>query len=119
MNVAIKLFDNTEIKGSFENYSAQAIADMLNDQKKVMVVIGSSVVQRQQVSRIVPERETLGNVEVRLNDGTTITAQVDNYIPQEIADLLNDDSRTMSALGDVVVQRYSVVRITPISEPTT
>ncbi|MGG3662107.1 hypothetical protein [Bacillus gobiensis] len=102
MDATIKLFDNNEIKDSFENYSAQALADMLNDQKKVMVVIGSSVVQRQQVARVVPDRGFEGNVEVRLNDGTTITAQVDNYIPQEIADLLNDDSRTMSALGDVL-----------------
>ncbi|MGG3573896.1 hypothetical protein ABES80_15680 [Bacillus gobiensis] len=49
-----------------------------------MVVIGSSVVQRQQVARVVPDRGFEGNVEVRLNDGSTITAQVDNYIPQEI-----------------------------------
>ncbi|MBP1083511.1 hypothetical protein ACFFJQ_06980 [Bacillus capparidis] len=117
MDVTIKLFDNNEIKDSFENYSVQALADMLNDQKKVVVVIGSSVVQRQQVARVVPEREAPGNVEVRLTDGTTITAQVDNYIPQEIADLLNDNSKSMSALGDIVLQRYSVMRITPKSEP--
>lgn len=109
MNATIKLFDNTVIEDVFENYSAQTIADMLNDQTKVMVVIGNSVVQRQQIARVVPDRGFEGNVEVRLNDGSTITAQVDNYIPQEIADLLNDDSRTMSALGDVVVQR--VIRL--------
>lgn len=34
MDATIKLFDNNEIKDSFENYSAQALADMLNDQKK-------------------------------------------------------------------------------------
>lgn len=53
-------------------------------------------------------------VEIKLNDGVIRNVNIDNYNAHAIAEDLNNPDKHMMAIGDVVVQRYSVVRIVPI-----
>lgn len=52
--------------------------------------------------------------EVKMNDGVLRDVTIEGYSAVELADELNNPDKNMIAIGDVVVQRYSVVRITPI-----
>ncbi|MBM7598106.1 hypothetical protein JOC34_000463 [Virgibacillus halotolerans] len=60
----------------------------------------------------------MAEVEVKMNDGIIKNLTIDNYDAEEIAERLNDSKHNMIALGSgsraVVVQRYSIVRITPV-----
>jgi len=60
----------------------------------------------------------MAKITVKMNDGTTQIVEVADYDAQEIADMLNDNQNNMCAIGTgasaVVVQRYSVVRVTPV-----
>lgn len=59
----------------------------------------------------------MGNkFEVKLNDGVIKNVIIEDYDARKIADELNNPDHNMIALGNVVVQRYSVIRITPIDE---
>lgn len=59
-------------------------------------------------------------ISIKMNDGSTQIVEVEDYNAQEIADMLNDSENNMCAIGTgdsaVVVQRYSVVRVTPTEE---
>lgn len=56
--------------------------------------------------------------EIKMNDGTIKNVIIENYDAEEIANELNNPDKNMIAIGTgsgaVVVQRYSVIRITPI-----
>lgn len=60
----------------------------------------------------------MGNkFEIKMNDGTIKNVIIDNYDAKTIAEELNSTDKNMIAIGSgesaVVVQRFSVVRITP------
>lgn len=54
-------------------------------------------------------------VNVKMNDGTILeNVEIEDYDASKIAEKLNDNSNNMVAIGEIVAQRYSIVRITPI-----
>lgn len=57
-------------------------------------------------------------IEVKMNDGLTFIATVDNYSASQLVEDLNDNAKQMIAIGDVIVQRYSVSWIKPFIEET-
>lgn len=54
--------------------------------------------------------------EIKMNDGVSIIVVIEGYSAEVIANELNDTEKNMLAIGNVVVQRYSVSRITPYIE---
>lgn len=55
-------------------------------------------------------------VTILLNDGTEFTSEMPNYNAVELAEILNNNSVTMMAMGDIVVHRQTIQRITPAKE---
>lgn len=54
--------------------------------------------------------------EIKMNDGVSIIVVIEGYNAEVLANELNDIEKNMLAIGNVVVQRYSVLRITPYIE---
>lgn len=52
-------------------------------------------------------------VDVKMNDGWIERVAVENYDAKVLEEELNDSSKNMVAIGNIVAQRYSVIRITP------
>jgi hypothetical protein len=55
-------------------------------------------------------------VSIRLNDNTEVKTEIADFDSKKIAEILNDDSSNMIALGDVVLHRSTVVRVIPLAE---
>lgn len=53
-------------------------------------------------------------VTIKSNDGTIRDVEIENYDPEEITKQLNDSSSNYVNIGDVILQRYSVIRINPV-----
>lgn len=54
-------------------------------------------------------------VEITMNDRTIKNIEIENYDPVQLAEELNSPNKNMIALGDCVLQRYSIIRIIPVS----
>lgn len=54
-------------------------------------------------------------VEITMNDRTIKNIEIENYDPVKLAEELNSPNKNMIALGDCVLQRYSIIRIIPMS----
>lgn len=54
-------------------------------------------------------------VEITMNDRTIKNIEIENYDPVQLAEELNSSNKNMIALGDCVLQRYSIIRIIPVS----
>ncbi|HEX5519570.1 MAG TPA: hypothetical protein VFX18_03935 [Candidatus Nitrosocosmicus sp.] len=55
-------------------------------------------------------------LEIRFNDQTSINVEVEDYNPLELVETLNDQRKQMIVLGDVILQKYSIIRISPVKE---
>ena len=53
-------------------------------------------------------------VEITMNDRTIKNIEIENYDPAALAEELNSSDKNMMALGDCVLQRYSIIRIVPV-----
>lgn len=57
-------------------------------------------------------------LEVKMNDGTKYLLDMEEYDAEDIAEKLNNRDKNMVALGSgkdsIVVQRYSVTRVSPV-----
>lgn len=53
----IRLNDGTKFYVEVENYDAEEMAERINDETKNMIVIGSAVVQRYSIVRVIPRDE--------------------------------------------------------------
>lgn len=53
-------------------------------------------------------------VEVTMNDRTIKNIEIENYDPVQLAEELNSSNKNMIALGNCVLQRYSIIRIIPV-----
>lgn len=53
---------------------------------------------------------------VRTNDGRETEVNVTDYDAAKIADLLNNATTNVVAIGDMVVQRSYVIGVRPVSE---
>lgn len=53
-------------------------------------------------------------VEITMNDRTIKNIEIENYDPVQLAEQLNSPNKNMIALGDCVLQRYSIIRIVPV-----
>lgn len=53
-------------------------------------------------------------VEITMNDRTIKNIEIENYDPVQLAEELNSPNKNMIALGDCVLQRYSIIRIVPV-----
>lgn len=53
-------------------------------------------------------------VEITMNDRTIKNIEIENYDPVQLAEELNTPNKNMIALGDCVLQRYSIIRIVPV-----
>jgi len=54
-------------------------------------------------------------VEITMNDRTIKNIEIENYDPVKLAEELNSPNKNMIALGDCVLQRYSIIRIIPVA----
>lgn len=58
------------------------------------------------------------HTEIKMNDGTRFLLDIEDYNAEDIAEKLNNSDSNMVALGSgedaIVVQRYSVVRVSPV-----
>lgn len=55
-------------------------------------------------------------VAVKLHDGTQFETEVENFDAKSIASELNNDSNSLTAIGDVVVHRSNIARIVPVAD---
>lgn len=53
-------------------------------------------------------------VEVKTNDGQMFNVTIPDYNAEGMAAKLNDRTNTMIAMGDVVVNRQTIMRISPV-----
>ena len=114
MNVQVTMNDGLKITVDMENYNAQEIEEVLNNQSNTMVALGDIIVQRYSITRMVPEEQPAEvNTEIKMNDGTTVETFIEDYNAQTLMNLLNNSSENMIALGDVILQRFSITRIMP------
>lgn len=51
--------------------------------------------------------------EVKMSDGIIRNVTIEDYDSDKMAEELNNTEKQMIAIGDIVVQRFSVVRIIP------
>lgn len=58
-------------------------------------------------------------LKVRLDDGEDLLTEVEEFDAKKIADELNSTGKNMYAIGDLVVQRFSVIRVTKAKEEDT
>ncbi|OKL36998.1 hypothetical protein [Domibacillus mangrovi] len=114
MNIEVRLQDNMVLNATKEGYSASTLAEELNDQTKVMKAIGDVIVNLNTITVILPaERDSsLHNIELLLQQGTPLTAEVDPYVAASLAESLNDNKKVLLAIGDLVVNRRAVLRVT-------
>lgn len=57
-------------------------------------------------------------VKIKMNDGQTFLVDIENYDPAALTEELNGN-KTFINIGDLIVQRYSVVHVTPTKEDET
>lgn len=54
--------------------------------------------------------------QVRTNDNALTKVPIEDYVPADIADQLNDASVNMVAIGTMVASRHSITSIIPVKE---
>lgn len=54
-------------------------------------------------------------VEITMNDRTIKNIEIEDYDPVKLAEELNSPNKNMIALGNCVLQRYSIIRIIPVA----
>ncbi len=60
----------------------------------------------------------LSLIRIKMNDGQTFSADIESYDAATLTEELNGN-KTFINIGDLIVQRYSVVHVTPIKEDET
>lgn len=51
------------------------------------------------------------NIKVICHDGTVYPTELEEYNPVQIAEMINDESKSVIAIGDVIVHRTNVSRV--------
>lgn len=51
------------------------------------------------------------NINVICHDGATYPTEIEEYDPVKIAAMINDESKSVIAIGDVIVHRTNVSRV--------
>lgn len=57
-------------------------------------------------------------IEIHLNNGLMFTADVDGYNGEDFAKALNNPQTGHVNIGDVVIQKHSILIVMPAVEPT-
>lgn len=54
------------------------------------------------------------NVNVICHDGAIYPTQVEEYSPAKIAEMINDESKSVIVIGEVIVHRTNVSRVVKV-----
>jgi soluble P-type ATPase len=117
MQIEVVTVDRQRIYATAEEYDPQPLYEAINDEQDRILIVGDDVIMdRNNVSRIVPVREDgyTPDIQITTVDRQTIGAS-GTFAAREILGALQNDRNRVVLIGDVIIDRNAVSRVMPAS----